>query len=468
MASDALRKKWGTIFMGDKEATMEQLDAMQEPALRERIQKDQEKAYLERVKQRACDRAREILGQAYTERQEILTAAQNEAQSLRERLLQDCEVLKAEAQKIKAEAQAELERAKKVSQDAQHIKNTAEDAGYQAGMEQASKELREFRADLGNEMGQVLLAIGKQLHTITTTWREDLVDLMRQAVVTGTGWVIDHNYETILRSLVMQALNLLEEREVVTLRVNPEDEAIISDLFRAAREKAPELKQWIVNGDETIERGGLVAESGSGSVDLQRKNYRDLVAEILEHLALPAKDTDQVAEQKIQQQACAVASKFTAEPTPQQKAPTPEVELASPMLQEDVAMVPKENPKENQKEKQKENSKESQKDLVQEAPKIAAQEAAPEEAPAQVEAKPKEQPVSQEQKASKVAELANLEGEFELPDDVFAVGTDVEEPQANSLAALEEELFPVGQDEESQVLANGGFLPDLPEPGARS
>ena len=34
MASDELRKKWGTIFMGEREATVEQLDAMQEPMRR--------------------------------------------------------------------------------------------------------------------------------------------------------------------------------------------------------------------------------------------------------------------------------------------------------------------------------------------------------------------------------------------------------------------------------------------------
>ena len=58
MASDELRKKWGTIFMGEREATVEQLDAMQEPMRRERLKREQQEDYLERVRARAADRAR--------------------------------------------------------------------------------------------------------------------------------------------------------------------------------------------------------------------------------------------------------------------------------------------------------------------------------------------------------------------------------------------------------------------------
>ena len=43
MPLDDLRKKWGTIFMGEREATVEELDAMQEPARRAQVrQKGQE------------------------------------------------------------------------------------------------------------------------------------------------------------------------------------------------------------------------------------------------------------------------------------------------------------------------------------------------------------------------------------------------------------------------------------------
>ena len=56
MAADEARKKWGTIFMGEREASVEQLDAMQEPLRRDKIRKEQTEDYMERVRKRAADR----------------------------------------------------------------------------------------------------------------------------------------------------------------------------------------------------------------------------------------------------------------------------------------------------------------------------------------------------------------------------------------------------------------------------
>ena len=53
MAADQLRKKWGTVFMGEREASEAQLDALQEPALRQRRRQQQEEDYLARVRARA-------------------------------------------------------------------------------------------------------------------------------------------------------------------------------------------------------------------------------------------------------------------------------------------------------------------------------------------------------------------------------------------------------------------------------
>ena len=68
MPLDDLRKKWGTIFMGEREASVEELNAMQEPALRAQVRQKAQEDYMERVRAKATDRARQILGEAYAER----------------------------------------------------------------------------------------------------------------------------------------------------------------------------------------------------------------------------------------------------------------------------------------------------------------------------------------------------------------------------------------------------------------
>ena len=293
MASDELRKKWGTIFMGEREATVEQLDAMQEPMRRERLKREQQEDNLERVRARAADRAREILGAAYAERQKVLEEAKAEAEAERQKLVREGEALKAAGKAAQEQAAAELASARAAREEAERIREAAHDEGFQAGMDQAGDELREFRADLGQSLAVVLRAIDAQRQAIGDSWREELVELVRTAVGAGTGWLLDKEHGAILRSLVLEALNLLEDRATVTVRVNPEDEATVSDMFMAARERAPELKQWIVNGDTAVERGGLVAESVSGSVDSRREHFRDLVDGILSHLALPVREDEE-------------------------------------------------------------------------------------------------------------------------------------------------------------------------------
>lgn len=293
MASDELRKKWGTIFMGEREATVEQLDAMQEPARRERLKERQQEDYLERVRAKAADRAREILGAAYAEREKVLDEARAEAEKKRNMLVQEGEALKAAAKADYEQKAVELARAEAAREEAEKIRAAAHEQGFQAGMEQAGAELREFRAELGQSLAHVLQALDKQMDGICASWREELVELTQTAVAAGTGWLLEKEHTRILRSLMLDALNLLEDRATVSVRVNPEDEATVSDMFKAARERVPELRQWIVNGDPAIERGGLVAESAGGSVDSRRERFRELVDNILAHLALPARDMEE-------------------------------------------------------------------------------------------------------------------------------------------------------------------------------
>ena len=299
MASDELRKKWGTIFMGEREATPQQLDAMQEPLLRERVQHLQQEDYLARVRARAEERAREILGAAYAERQKVLEEAGAEAQARVEQFTREAKELKAQAQAELAEAEAEHGKARDLREEAEFIRSNAHNEGFQAGMEQAGAELKEFRVDVGQMLGNLLRALEAQRHSLGEAWREELAELARVAVEAGTGWILQAEHQRILQSLVFGSLQLLEDRATVSIRVHPDDEDTVSDLFRAARERVPELSQWIVNGDPSVEAGGLVAESVSGSVENLREHYREMVNGILEHLTLPPRPEEEKAGEEV-------------------------------------------------------------------------------------------------------------------------------------------------------------------------
>lgn len=331
MASEQLRKKWGVIFMGERETTPQELEAMREPVMRERRQRQEQENYLARVRAKAEERAREILGAAYAERQNVLAEARAEAEAQTRRAADEAAALKAQAQAALDEAEAERQKAAALREEAVQVLERSRHEGFQTGMEQAGAELKEFRAEVARMLGGVLRGLEGQRAVMCEAWREELAELTRTAVEAGTGWVLQEEHRQVLRSLVLESLHLLEDRATVTVRVHPDDEEVVGDMFKAARERVPELRQWIVEGDSTLEPGDIVAESVSGSVENLRAYYRELVGNILEHLTLPQSEAEAQAEAALaetvardEEQLAAVVREAEPGPEPEPEAPAPE------------------------------------------------------------------------------------------------------------------------------------------------
>ena len=299
MPLDDLRKKWGTIFMGEREASVEELNAMQEPALRAQVRQKAQEDYMERVRAKATDRARQILGEAYAERQKVLAEAREEAQRQSDLILAEVERIRQSTKEGYEAMQAELQKAADVRAEAQRIRDdaariheSAQADGHAAGVESAEGELRAFRGELGQHLAWVLQALSAQFETIDAQWREDLAELTRVAVSAATGHVMDTRHDAVVRAVLLDSLSLLENRATITVRVHPEDEKMVGTLFKAARERAPELQNWIVEGDASLELGGFIVETNSGSVDARRECFKDMVDSVLIHLALPGSDAE--------------------------------------------------------------------------------------------------------------------------------------------------------------------------------
>lgn len=296
-----LRKKWGTIFMGDREASMAQLEAMQEPIRREQERQQSQEDYMERVKTRAVERARQILGEAYAERQRVLEEAKREAQDHYQRIISEAESIRQSTRDGYEAMQLERGKTSKELSEAERIRAAAHEEGYKAGMDQVAGDLQQIRFELAQYVGWMMQAVQAQTHDICRQWRESLVELTKAAVSAGTGYVLSTQHEDVLRSLLLAAVRQLEDRTTITVRVHPEDEEAVTDMFATARERVPELQQWIVNTDDKMEPGGFVAESCSGSVDCRREHFRELVENILVHLGLPTTDEDRANDEKEEQ-----------------------------------------------------------------------------------------------------------------------------------------------------------------------
>lgn len=227
-------RKWGRIFVDNK---VSELDSFEHRRSQAWTEKDQEE-YLERVRRKAEEKAREIL-----------LAAQAEAKDIRER------------------AQAD---------------------GYAEGARRAETELAELRSTLGDSVHAVLGAIEERAGTVYAAWREDLTAVLRLAVEKCVGLTVSEDRAKVLEALFNQAVQSLESARRIVVRCNPEDAAAVEDIIAMAREKYPELSSWKVRGEASVQPGGIMVESESSLANNTVESRLAAIDNVLVKLNIPA------------------------------------------------------------------------------------------------------------------------------------------------------------------------------------
>ncbi len=171
--------------------------------------------------------------------------------------------LKAQAEKIKAEAQGEGFAA-------------GEKAGFESGeqfardeftpflktLEALVRELSEFRqmmyAKVEREMVEMIVQLTKKvIHAELTTRDDSIQDVIRLAV------------QTVL------------DRESMIIKVNPGDQIHAETYRPELHHLFDEIKNITIEGQPSIDRGGCLIESNFGTVDAQVHNLNDQIDRIL-------------------------------------------------------------------------------------------------------------------------------------------------------------------------------------------
>lgn len=173
--------------------------------------------------------------------------------------------------------------------EADGIRQQARQEGYNAGLAEAQDELEAFRSGMAESVSAVLGAIEGQCSHIFEQWREDIVEVVRLAVRKVTDCELAEQRDNILASLLDKAVGLLEKRRELVIRVNPEDEPVMSDIVGFTRERFPDVKSWRVRMDAEISPGGLVVESESSLAEGRIESRIAAVDEVLRQLTLPDK-----------------------------------------------------------------------------------------------------------------------------------------------------------------------------------
>jgi len=329
--SDAESRR-GVIFMGptpDRETT---LDRLGEAAQREIWNRRTEEEYLERVKARATERVRALLLQTRQRQEEMLAEAREQADSLKA----EAEALRVDAARIQAEVRA-------IRDEAEALRASAHEEGVAAGRAEIMDQVAEDSRAQAETIAVVLLSIHEQCASIFEAWRADLASLVREAVQKATGWVADQERTAMLQSLLDQSMRALLDRRRFTVRVNPVDTALLTDMLASAHRANAQITQWEVTSDPTLEPGSLVVESDSALVDNSTGARRSLVAEILQQLTVPSGPADDKAAEAVGQalkERMALHGVFLDEsPAETQAADPTEVPPFSPALSSEEAIL---------------------------------------------------------------------------------------------------------------------------------
>ncbi len=277
--------RWGTIFMGpsrDRESTIDKVTDLKQ---RELWNRRTEAEYMDRVRAKAALRVEAMLDQARSRTQAMRKGTEEWAAGVREK----CEALHAEALKVREEATV-------VRQEAERLRESAREDGFRLGVEQALAELEEHRAALDLTTAAVLRAVQGQCRTLGEAWRAELCALLRDAVEKSVGWILTEERGAVLDALLGQALQALEERQRLQVRVHPDDREAVEEVLESARQRFSDLRAWEVAPDPDLVPGSLIVESSSGKVDAGASVRRAAVDRILQHLTLPSGPADDAAE----------------------------------------------------------------------------------------------------------------------------------------------------------------------------
>ncbi|MBU4525328.1 MAG: hypothetical protein KUA37_12315 [Desulfomicrobium sp.] len=173
--------------------------------------------YMEQVRQRAQQMAKEILAQAL-----------------------------AEAEGIRAGARAE---------------------GFAAGQHEADALVQAEKAKVGAFLGTLQTAIVAEKDRVYVEHKQCLFRILRLAFEKTLGVMLDEQREQVLTTLFEEAVSQLQANTCITVHVCQADLALATTLAGQSRERRSDLPEVRIRVSDNLEPGGVRIESGDGLVD---------------------------------------------------------------------------------------------------------------------------------------------------------------------------------------------------------
>ncbi|QJB57256.1 FliH/SctL family protein [Pseudodesulfovibrio sp. zrk46] len=189
-------------------------------------------------------------------------------------------------ERVKAKAK---EKAKEILMmaelEAEALRATAHHEGYEEGLAKAQADLDVHVQTMSSEVENLMTQLSAQGGTIFHERRQDIIGLIRLAVEKTLNIEMAESRITSLEALMTEALERIESQRQIAIKCAPEDAADLEGFIATIQERNPALKYWTVKGDPTIQSGGVVVESADGKVDNTVATRWQGVEPVLDQLA---------------------------------------------------------------------------------------------------------------------------------------------------------------------------------------
>ena len=189
--------------------------------------------------------------------------------------------------KVKAQNMAKDIIAKAMA-EAEQLKANAKSEGYAEGKTQAATEAEQHMIGFGQQLGQTLAGIQEQAKSVMAAQSADVISLAFMVIEKALGVEMEERRQEILATLLDEALSRIDSQTMLTIKVAPEDQQLITELLEQAQVNHPGLSKWRIKADPAIDNGGVLLEAEDAMIDNTITSRWEGVQEILGQLAITA------------------------------------------------------------------------------------------------------------------------------------------------------------------------------------
>lgn len=151
--------------------------------------------------------------------------------------------------------------------EAEQIRSKARSEGFADGLEEGKALARLEAENVAAFLGSLHDALAAERERAFLEHKQTLFHILRLAFEKTLGVMLEAQNEKALQVLFEEAVAQLQTRACITVHVRPEDQELARSLVEHTRQARPDLPELRVCPCADLDRGGLRIESGDGLVD---------------------------------------------------------------------------------------------------------------------------------------------------------------------------------------------------------